>query len=949
MKKAKNFYRIVALCLLCAVLFNNSLFCVLADETNSNEAVTEETETEETTAAEVEGETEAEVEEAEPETVEVQEEVQEAAEPEVSELQEVVEPEAVEVQEEETETEEAQENEEAEETQEPEEVVEEASGAYFEFSSIVKNGYGENYTWMADENHKWYSKPVHEGKDLRVFFTGASSYKIKENNAKLIELDYNGNVIEGNEIPLEYEYAEQKTRWPNETYYSNVFAFKVDASVEGIHYYAMEFTMKNHTYTTDKAVVRVDNSAPYAVIEINSDNQEYAPYYQNNVKVFAQIKEWNLGEGHIKVSGPEGLAPEEAEFVLGDEYKVEGSQYIYEINADYGISGSYVISGEFTDEAGNKTVIGDDKNFIIDKEAPKVSVTFDNNNAKNEKYFNADRTAKVTIVEENIDLENLSPDHFDLDGRDKVSIGSVSGDGKGYSFDVTFSQDGTYAFKSFNFVDKAGHTCEVENADTVFKDFVIDKTAPKVEVNFDNSSFENERYYKADRTATIDIKEVNFKEDLVTLKKLSGVADGVPASTAYSTGSENHQAMIKFDRDGTYGFTIKCEDLAGNVSEEISSNEFVIDKTMPELEITGVDDMSSNNGSVAPVITARDANLKDTLLDVSFVGAKHGVINPTTEKTVGRDIITYKILDLPNDKRNDDFYTLKVSLKDLAGNVVEKNLSYSINRYGSVYFLSNETMAMVNGYYVTKPQNVVITENNVDEINNREVSVTCDGNVKILSEGRGYQAAESTSSGNHSVTYTIGKENFNKDGFYSISIYSEDRATNKQSNQTKNARIEFMVDTTAPAVLVSGLDEGGSYSEGEHEFTVNATDTIGVSKLDVYADSDKLATFSNKDLEKTGGTVRVSIPEKDDAQEIVITTTDYAGNVTRLSYNVVVSMKAETIELKSKVFPNAANGMDESAAIEKRNNYLWAGIFTVIAMTVLGAVSGAIYLKRKNK
>ena len=55
-------------------------------------------------------------------------------------------------------------------------------------------------------------------------------------------------------------------------------------------------------------------------------------------------------------------------------------------------------------------------------------------------------------------------------------------------------------------------------------------------------------------------------------------------------------------------FTLNFEDKAGNVSEQYGEVSFTVDKTRPELEISGVEDASANKGQVIPVITYSDVN-----------------------------------------------------------------------------------------------------------------------------------------------------------------------------------------------------------------------------------------------------------------------------------------------------------------------------------------------------
>ena len=345
------------------------------------------------------------------------------------------------------------------------------------------------------------------------------------------------------------------------------------------------------------------------------------------------------------------------------------------------------------------------------------------------------------------------------------------------------------------------------------------------------------------------------------------------------------------------GVKIKPQDLAGNTAETYTSSTFVIDTVAPEVNITGVADMSANNGAVQPVVTSTDENIKPEDVVVTLTGANKGTVSSSASVRQGNGGYVVELPDLAHVKENDDLYILKATITDLAGNVTEKEIKYSVNRFGSVYVLGDGTLSMIDSYYVTNPQNVVVTEINVDELTYKEVSVTYDGSVRNLSNGKDYSTSDTVNKNSwHSISYTIKAANFRNDGLYSVSVFSEDKATNTQSNKSKDANIEFMVDSTAPSVIVSGVESDGVYEEDEHDFSVNATDTIGINGLTVYLNDKVLAEYTAEELQKNGGTEVLTIPGKDDYQQLKIVCSDVAGNETKYSCNnILVSKKAETL------------------------------------------------------
>ena len=76
------------------------------------------------------------------------------------------------------------------------------------------------------------------------------------------------------------------------------------------------------------------------------------------------------------------------------------------------------------------------------------------------------------------------------------------------------------------------------------------------------------------------------------------------------------------------------------------------------------------------------------------------------------------------------------------------------------------------------------------------------GTKKELKAGSDYTVKQSGGEGSwKEYTYTIKKENFEKEGRYSVTIDSEDKATNKMNNKVKECNIDFVIDKTLRQLL----------------------------------------------------------------------------------------------------------------------------------------------------
>ena len=78
---------------------------------------------------------------------------------------------------------------------------------------------------------------------------------------------------------------------------------------------------------------------------------------------------------------------------------------------------------------------------------------------------------------------------------------------------------------------------------------------------------------------------------------------------------------------------------------------------------------------------------------------------------------------------------------------------------------------------------------NVDSLVFNGISYGLDGMKKELKAGSDYTVKQSGGEGSwKEYTYTIKKENFEKEGRYSVTIDSEDKATNKMNNKVKRVQ-----------------------------------------------------------------------------------------------------------------------------------------------------------------
>jgi hypothetical protein len=634
--------------------------------------------------------------------------------------------------------------------------------------------------------------------------------------------------------------------------------------------------------------------------------------------------------------------------------------------------GEYTITYKLSDKVGHSVNSTEDKviKFYYDSTPPKFSAPIANDDVKpkNEKYYNQARVITVPVAEANMTYCKVNVTKGN-EADVKVDYPDFSSKKLEKNVVITFDKDGTYDF-TVTVEDKGGASVTSDP----YGEFVIDTTKPEVKnVTFNNNNVKNGMYYNSARVASINIADKNLGKDAVTVNPtLAKDGAALPPVKLGGGKGDSNIANMSFTADGTYEYTVQVEDLAGNVSDPYTVKKFIIDTTAPEVKFSGVENFSANNGTVAPVAVYTDKNMDMDSAVVTLVGANHGEVNLGTTPVKTENGFTLNIEDFEHKKEVDDLYTLDVKASDLAGNTSIQKLVFSVNRFGSVFVLGDGTKALNEKYYVNKPQDVVVTEINVDDLILRDVSVTRDGSLSKLSNERDYVVSKQGNDESwKTYTYNVGRANFTKDGVYSVSIYTKDRATNVQDNKSRDAEIEFAVDATAPSIVVAGIEDGGIYEEEKHQFNIDVTDNMGLVDMTVYNNGKTLKTYTGKQIEADGNLETITLSESDKTHNITLVATDVAGNTQTVQFkDILVSTKKEDIEKVEEAKEEVKADLPEVKAVVKDNTEVDNGNKNdavieppvviekdhtkVIVIVMLGAVclvaaGGAGFMLRKKK
>lgn len=549
------------------------------------------------------------------------------------------------------------------------------------------------------------------------------------------------------------------------------------------------------------------------------------------------------------------------------------------------------------DSAGNEKTENKEK-IAIDITPPILHVQYDDQMPVNGNYYRKARKATITVHERNFDEKTLKIQAGSSEGRQPISgewtrqEGGKNTDQDTYVCTMLFQEDGVYKL-SLNCTDKAGNQTIYENDDV----FVIDQTAPVIRVSYQEQTERTKGYYHKPRTAVISIQEKNFRPEDVAIK-ITAVLDGeeqkAPEIGMFTsegvdseTSSQNrereavHRATILYDKDGTYTFNVSYTDLAGNMAKEYPEDRFTIDRTSPSVEIFGVENKSANNDIVAPQIRYQDRNYEEKDVKIELTGYHRGKLPIEGQKT---EIVNGQYIKLPDferTKEKDDLYTLTVQVTDRAGNVTKKSITFSVNRFGSVYTLSDKTRKLLQKHYTKQPQEIEVTEINIDTLQMKEISYGRDGEVVRLQKGKDYAVEKNEpEQGWKTYTYKIGRHNFQKEGNYTVTLSSKDRAENRGNNKIKGEEINFVVDQTAPTVVVTGIENYGKYKESSKKMTIYMEDNFAAEAVEVSVHGERKIKkrYDAERLKRQGGRAEVVLRQENRWKTVRVSGVDAAGN-----------------------------------------------------------------------
>lgn len=579
------------------------------------------------------------------------------------------------------------------------------------------------------------------------------------------------------------------------------------------------------TYVKEFAV---DNQAPRITVDYDNDAVLNGRYFRADRIATITVTDINFNPEKTTITTqvtPTGWV------------QVDEEKGIWTCTSSYTVDGEYTFAMESTDLAKHETedtgvnYIGEaTKDFVVDKTAPVITVTYTPAQSKGTdplgvQYYDTDLNTTVSIREVNFDAGDVIAD---FGGRNQLSAWTGAGDM--HSASATFTEGNEYFF-SIEFEDLAGNPAVGYKSET----FSVDYDAPTITVSRGGLDNDGLNIVQDDLTLsfTINDAEENLKNYSIKVTRLNNAfqEETVSGADFYTVTGDGNRTTVVIDfnsiaktkeNDGIYTIRVSAEDYAGlstslNPEMVVSLNRFGSTFMTDDAFTTEFLTPSSNgqvyNQSVDGKLVIKEINPNQVWQDSSKSQIGSAItISANGVSTVLKAGTDYTVTMVENGNGRYRWYTY----------------TYEIDP--SIFYDNGEVV---------------------------------DGRYTILLYGED----------------EAGNMNTNESNEYG--------SVQKDANGEYTGKVEFTLDHMAPVIAVTGIEAKETYDSAFERMQITISDN-SPSGIVVYLDDelvdqyDSLVGLSENDVwvaydGETGNYV-LNVTEKTSRQSVKIVATDAAGN-----------------------------------------------------------------------
>lgn len=503
----------------------------------------------------------------------------------------------------------------------------------------------------------------------------------------------------------------------------------------------VELTDRAGNISYDYYVFGIDKTAPVITVSYNNNNADTASgngvaYFDANRTATIVVAERNFNSENVVVNVTKDGRTYPVALSWRDEAGTSsnGDDNRHITSIIYDSDGDYTFSVSYTDRAQNKNNGVDYGNsvaptsFTIDKTAPVISVSYNNNDAQNGKYFKATRTATIVITEHNFDVNRVIFTRTASLSGSNITLPSVSWSNNGdvHTATINYSADGDYTF-NIAMDDMAGNTNNgVDYGPSVAaNDFTVDQRIDNLAIAFSNSengSVTDLRSFNDIVRTIINVNDVNYGNVNVSLTRTArnSTDEGIENLISIPNGngtftSENFPDEIT--NDGIYHLTVVLTDLAGNsntAEETFTVNRYGSVYVFNDVLNSAITNNYNQSLSGNVVITEYNASpISDEIIQVTRDSAPVSLdanVNSNTGDSIGESGWYENVYTIPQSVfAADGIYNIYVSSEDGSNNTPEMTKE---NIYNSQNELAGKDASFIID--ATKPQIVNVYSDDVE-------------------------------------------------------------------------------------------------------------------------------------------------------------------------------------------------------------------------------------------
>ena len=371
--------------------------------------------------------------------------------------------------------------------------------------------------------------------------------------------------------------------------------------------------------TESENTIIVDTEAPGLNVDYSTaaNTVNGINYYSGDVTVTVTVDEENFMDGEYAAEGIRDMAinadilGDDNETVTKESYQINNWTRDDDTNLWTGTfvlstEGDYTLSISYADKSGNEVAYtNSDHQITIDKTAPVVTVSYDNNtvneNAKDDSFFDKARTATITVEEHNFNPEIIDATITakDIAGEDIEAAEAIEmlanlewdpegAEGNTHTATIKYSDDAWYTFELTSFKDYALNEMNPDNENKVIytdetispEKFVVDTVSPSNDVSYTFTNKYDSSLKKVLNVLTFGVFfngniEVKVSAQDMTsglyiaklyIKSVSDDADvsNMKITGMGSNGQDNYDEFVLTENDNTKGnttFTVDASEL----------------------------------------------------------------------------------------------------------------------------------------------------------------------------------------------------------------------------------------------------------------------------------------------------------------------------------------------------------------------------------------------------